>query len=165
MQAANFDNWSPFIFIAGILALFTAGVFILGTYKVINMMAMVMVKLVMEEVEVTVKVVFVDGIVDGKSDSFADCNFWSGVNFRERRQQQGGERTFKTPECSLLLHVVTNFEPISRVKSVLKVRETIFILGLGEGDGAPPQRRGLGPRPPTEGEDFVVLKVKSTSRL
>ena len=99
MQAANFDNWSPFIFIAGILALFTAGVFILGTYKVINMMAMVMVKLVMEEVEVTVKVVF----VDGKSDSFADCNFWSGVNFRERRQQQGGERTFKTLECSLLL--------------------------------------------------------------
>ena len=61
----------------------------------------------------------------------------------------------------------TNFEPISRVKSVLKVRETIYILGLGDGDGdgAPPQRRGLGPRPPTEGEDFVVLKVKSTSRL
>ena len=122
-----------------------------------------MVKLLMEGVEVTVKVVFVDGIVDGKSDSFADCNFWSGVNSRQRRQQQGGERTFKT----LLLHVVTNFEPISRVKSVLKVRETIYILGLGDGDGdgAPPQRRGLGPRPPTEGEDFVVLKVKSTSRL
>ena len=95
MQAANFDNWSPFIFIAGILALFTAGVFILGTYKVINMMAMVMVKLLMEEVEVTVKVVFVDGIVDGKSNSFADCNFWSGVNFRQRREQQGGERTLK----------------------------------------------------------------------
>ena len=37
MQAANFDNWSPFIFIAGILALFTAGVFILGTWKVLNM--------------------------------------------------------------------------------------------------------------------------------
>ena len=157
MQAANFDNWSPFILIAGILALFTAGVFILGTYKVINMMAVVMVNLLMEEVEVTVEVVF----VDGKSDSFADCNFWSGVNFRQRREQQGGERTFKT----LLLHVVTNFEPISRVKSVLKVRETIFILGLGDGDGAPPQRRGLGPRPPTEGEDFVVLKVKPTSRL
>ena len=129
MQAAHFDNWSPFIFIAGILALFTAGVFILGTYKVINMMAMEMVKLLMEEV--TVKVVFVDGIVDGKSNSFADCNFWSGVNFRQRREQQGGERTFKT----LLLHVVTNFEPISRVKSVLKVRETIYILGLGVGDG------------------------------
>ena len=39
----------------------------------------------------------------------------------------------------------------------MKVRETIFILGVG--DGAPAQRRGLGPRPPTEGEDFVVLKV------
>ena len=99
MQAANFDNWSPFIFIAGILALFTAGVFILGTYKVINMMVVVMVNLLMEEVEVTVEVVF----VDGKSDSFADFNFWSGVNFRERWQQQGGERTFKTPESCCML--------------------------------------------------------------
>ena len=30
MQAANFDNWNPFILCAGILALFTAGVFILS---------------------------------------------------------------------------------------------------------------------------------------
>ena len=34
MQAANFDNWNPFILCAGILALFTAGVFILGSWKV-----------------------------------------------------------------------------------------------------------------------------------
>ena len=34
MQAANFDNWNPFILCAGILALFTAGVFILGSRKV-----------------------------------------------------------------------------------------------------------------------------------
>ena len=41
MQAANFDNWNPFILCAGILALFTAGVFILGSWKVIvNMVAM-----------------------------------------------------------------------------------------------------------------------------
>merc|ERR1712212_837749 len=33
-QAANFDNWNPFILCAGILALFTAGVFILGSWKV-----------------------------------------------------------------------------------------------------------------------------------
>merc|ERR1712055_1178888 len=32
-QAANFDNWNPFILCAGILALFTAGVFILGSWK------------------------------------------------------------------------------------------------------------------------------------
>ena len=30
MQAANFDNWNPFILCACILALFTAGVFILS---------------------------------------------------------------------------------------------------------------------------------------
>ena len=34
MQAANFDNWNPFILCACILALFTAGVFILGSRKV-----------------------------------------------------------------------------------------------------------------------------------
>ena len=39
MQAANFDNWQPFILISGILALFTAAVFILGSWKVINMVA------------------------------------------------------------------------------------------------------------------------------
>ena len=39
MQAANFDNWQPFILISGILALFTAVVFILGSWKVINMVA------------------------------------------------------------------------------------------------------------------------------
>merc|ERR1712212_323167 len=32
-QAANFDNWNPFILCAGILALFTAAVFILGSWK------------------------------------------------------------------------------------------------------------------------------------
>ena len=37
MQAANYDNWHPFILLAGILAFFTAGVFILGTWKVFNM--------------------------------------------------------------------------------------------------------------------------------
>ena len=29
MQAANYDNWHPFILLAGILAFFAAGVFIL----------------------------------------------------------------------------------------------------------------------------------------
>ena len=51
VQAANFDNWNPFIFIAAILALFTAGVFILGTYKVINKMT---VMLLMKRVRVKV---------------------------------------------------------------------------------------------------------------
>ena len=37
MQAANYDNWHPFILLAGIFAFFTAGVFILGTWKVLNM--------------------------------------------------------------------------------------------------------------------------------
>ena len=37
MQAANYDNWHPFILLAGILAFFAAGVFILGTWKVFNM--------------------------------------------------------------------------------------------------------------------------------
>ena len=37
MQAANYDNWHPFILLAGILAFFAAGVFILGTWKVLNM--------------------------------------------------------------------------------------------------------------------------------
>merc|ERR1712055_585790 len=32
-QAANFDNWNPFILCAGILALFTAVVFILSSWK------------------------------------------------------------------------------------------------------------------------------------
>ena len=63
------DNWNPFILCAGILALFTAGVFILGSWKVINhqhdgnedgshdgavMMAMLMLPL--EKVKVRVKV-------------------------------------------------------------------------------------------------------------
>ena len=44
MQAANFDNWNPFILCAGILALFTAGVFTLGSWKVVvNMMMAVVV--------------------------------------------------------------------------------------------------------------------------
>ena len=43
MQAANFDNWNPFILLSGILALFTAGVFILGSWKVIEMIVMVVV--------------------------------------------------------------------------------------------------------------------------
>ena len=47
MQAANFDNWNPFILCAGILALFTAGVFILGSWKVIEMIVMVVVILAM----------------------------------------------------------------------------------------------------------------------
>ena len=38
MQAANYDNWHPFILLAGILAFFAAGVFILGTWKVLNNM-------------------------------------------------------------------------------------------------------------------------------
>ena len=37
MQAANYDNWHPFILLAGILAFFAAGVLILGTWKVFNM--------------------------------------------------------------------------------------------------------------------------------
>ena len=37
IQAANYDNWPPFILLAGILAFFAAGVFILGTWKVLNM--------------------------------------------------------------------------------------------------------------------------------
>ena len=46
MQAANFDNWNPFILCAGILALFTAGVFTLGSWKVTNnLMAMLMLRL------------------------------------------------------------------------------------------------------------------------
>ena len=58
MQAANFDNWNPFILCAGILALFTAGVFILGSWKVIvNMMMAVMMAMLMWPLEkVTVKV-------------------------------------------------------------------------------------------------------------
>ena len=38
MQAANYDNWHPFILLAGILAFFAAGVFILGAWKVLNNM-------------------------------------------------------------------------------------------------------------------------------
>ena len=58
MQAANFDNWNPFILCAGILALFTAGVFILGSWKVIvnMMMAVVMAMLMLPLEKVTVKV-------------------------------------------------------------------------------------------------------------
>ena len=52
MQAANFDNWQPFILISGILALFTAAVFILGSWKVINMMAMMKLMMVMVMVKV-----------------------------------------------------------------------------------------------------------------
>ena len=59
MQAANFDNWNPFILLSGILALFTAGVFILGSWKVIvnMMMAVLMMAMLMWPLEkVTVKV-------------------------------------------------------------------------------------------------------------
>ena len=38
MQAANYDNWHPFILLAGILAFFAAGVFIFGAWKVLNNM-------------------------------------------------------------------------------------------------------------------------------
>ena len=60
MQAANFDNWNPFILISGILALFTAAVFILGSWKVINLVIMIvmplvtMMTLLMEKVKVVV---------------------------------------------------------------------------------------------------------------
>ena len=37
VQATNFDNWNPFILVSGLLALFTAAVFILGSWKVIEM--------------------------------------------------------------------------------------------------------------------------------
>merc|ERR1712105_220622 len=51
MQAANFDNWNPFILCAGILALITAGVLILGSWKVfLNMMMMAMLMLPLENV-------------------------------------------------------------------------------------------------------------------
>ena len=33
-QAANFDNWNSFVLLSGILALITAAVFILGSWKV-----------------------------------------------------------------------------------------------------------------------------------
>ena len=46
MQAANFDNWNPFILCAGILALFTAAVFILGSWKVINLVMVIVMPLV-----------------------------------------------------------------------------------------------------------------------
>ena len=60
VQAANFDNWNPFILCAGILALFTAAVFILGSWKVINLVIMIvmplvtMMTLLMEKVKVVV---------------------------------------------------------------------------------------------------------------
>ena len=61
MQAANFDNWHSFILISGILALFTAGVFILGSWKVINSVAMpmVLVMILMEKVKLMVKVILI----------------------------------------------------------------------------------------------------------
>ena len=46
VQAANFDNWNPFILCAGILALFTAAVFILGSWKVINLVMVIVMPLV-----------------------------------------------------------------------------------------------------------------------
>ena len=75
MQAANFDNWNPFILCAGILALFTAGVFILGSWKVIVNMMMAVVVLPLEKVNLN------------RFESYSI----SGGNLRQRGQEQGGE--------------------------------------------------------------------------
>ena len=66
MQAANFDNWNPFILISGILALFTAGVFVLGSWKVKG---------------------------HDRDESGDDPDSCSGGNLRQRRQEQGGEKS------------------------------------------------------------------------
>ena len=66
MQAANFDNWNPFILISGILALFTAGVFVLGSWKVKG---------------------------HDRDESSDDPDSCSGGNLRQRRQEQGGEKS------------------------------------------------------------------------
>ena len=91
MQAANFDNWNPFILCAGILALFTAGVFILGSWKVINMMAMM--KLVVVMVNWSLR----------KNGHDPDSS--SGGNLCQRRQEQGGEKIHST-KCKILLRIV-----------------------------------------------------------
>ena len=65
-QAANFDNWNPFILISGILALFTVGVFVLGSWKVKDL---------------------------GRDESGDDPDSCSGGNLRQRRQEQGGEKS------------------------------------------------------------------------
>ena len=72
MQAANFDNWNPFILCAGILALFTAGVFILGSWKVINHQH--------------------DGNEDGSHDGNVDVAFGEGLG----RGESDGELN---PNC------------------------------------------------------------------
>ena len=45
-QAANFDNWNSFVLLSGILALITAAVFILGSWKVPDFIAVLVVEVV-----------------------------------------------------------------------------------------------------------------------
>ena len=43
-QAANFDNWNSFVLLSGILALITAAVFVLGSWKVADSIVMLVVE-------------------------------------------------------------------------------------------------------------------------
>ena len=142
MQAANFDNWNPFILCAGILALFTAGVFILGSWKVIVNMMMAVVVLPLEK-------------VDLNHILFQEAAFASGDKNKAVRYLKFLETIWFV--IRILMHTETNinFMLISKVTTVSKVRETIYILGLGV----------PGLRPPTDGEETPVLKVPLPDHL
>ena len=141
MQAANFDNWNPFILCAGILALFTAGVFILGSWKVIVNMMMAVVVLPLEK-------------VDLNHILFQEATFASGDKNKAVRYLKFLETIWFL--IRILMHTETNINFISKVTTVSKVRETIYILGLGV----------PGLRPPTQGkEQPPVLKVLSPDHL
>ena len=142
MQAANFDNWNPFILCAGILALFTAGVFILGSWKVIVNMMMAVVVLPLEK-------------VDLNHILFQEATFASGDKNKAVRYLKFLETIWFV--IRILMHTETNinFMLISKVTTVSKVRETIYILGLGV----------PGLRPPTDGEETPVLKVPLRDHL
>ena len=144
MQAANFDNWNPFILCAGILALFTAGVFTLGSWKVVVNMMMAVV---------------VVGESHDESDLnpflFQEATFASGDKNKAVRYLKFLETIWFV--IRILMHTETNinFMLISKVTTVSKVRETIYILGLGV----------PGLRPPTDGEETPVVKVPVPDHL
>ena len=102
MQAANYDNWHPFILLAGILAFFAAGVLILGTWKVFNMivdlsmisvisMAILVVWIIGDKCDASRKFIVLVEVILIKIVTV----FSSGVDLRQRRQEQSGEKRKK----------------------------------------------------------------------
>ena len=152
MQAANYDNWHPFILIAGILAFFAAGVFILGTWKVLNMI----VDLSMTSViSMAILVVWMFGDEYDASRIFIVIakviliKIVTVVSLQESTFASGGKN-----KAVKKISIQEKSSPLDHI--CCKVREAIYILGLGV-PGKRPSPVGEEPLPPSEASSIISI--------